>query len=233
MLAARLGRKAPASGETLVNFDPMLLFGWAAAACSLFAFYSKTMIPLRIAVIAANAFAIVYAFYTHNIPNLIGSAILLPLNIVRLREMQKLTSDVMRAHTRGELDFDWLKPFMKPLELKPGDTLFERGDHADSAYVIAEGQVSLPDLGVILGPGSLFGEMGLFSSTGKRMSSARTMGDARIYRITYDDFEQLYFQNPQFGLYLVRLMVRRMESNLARTSGQRRAPSGSDAGPSN
>lgn len=199
----------------------MELFGWAAAACSLFAFYSKTMIPLRIAVIAANAFAIVYSLYTLNIPNLIGSSILLPLNIIRVREMQRLTSDVKRAQSRGELDFDWLKPFMKPLEFKAGATIFTKGDRADSAYVIADGQVSLPDLGVILGPGSLFGEMGLFSSTGDRMSSARAMGDVRIYRITYQDFEQLYFQNPQFGLYLVRLMVRRMETNLARTSGQR------------
>ena len=65
-----------------MNFHPMELFGWAAAACSLFAFYSKTMIPLRIAVIAANAFAIVFAMYNHNIPNLIGSLILLPLNVV-------------------------------------------------------------------------------------------------------------------------------------------------------
>lgn len=208
----------------------MQLFGWAAAACSLFAFYSKTMIPLRIAVIAANAFAIIFAIYTHNIPNLVGSAVLLPLNVVRLREMQRLTSDVKRAHTRGELDFDWLKPFMKPLELKQGDSLFQKGDDADSAYVVAEGQVSLPDLGVILGPGSLFGEMGLFSSTGKRMSSARAMSDVRIYRITYQDFEQLYFQNPQFGLYLVRLMVRRMETNLARLSGQRRPAAGPETG---
>ncbi len=214
-----------------MNFHPMELFGWAAAACSLFAFYSKTMIPLRMAVIAANAFAIVFSMYNQNIPNLIGSIILLPLNIVRLREMQRLTSDVRRAHTRGELDFDWLKPFMKAIELNVGDSIFEKGADANAAYVIADGQVSLPDLGVILGPGSLFGEMGLFSSTGKRMSGARAISDVRIYRITYDDFEQLYFQNPQFGLYLVRLMVRRMETNLARMSGQRRPASGPEAGP--
>ena len=205
-----------------MNFHYMELFGWAAAACNLFAFYSKTMIPLRVAVIAANAFAIIFSIYTHNIPNLVGSAILLPLNVVRLREMQRLTSDVSRAQTRGELDFDWLKPFMKPVELKAGETLFAKGEEADAAYVVADGQVSLPDLGVILGPGALFGEMGLFSGSGKRMSSALAMGDVRIYRISYSDFEQLYFQNPQFGLYLVRLMMRRMETNLARASGTRR-----------
>jgi CRP/FNR family cyclic AMP-dependent transcriptional regulator len=228
--AGRLQDDSRARGA-IVNFHPMELFGWAAAACSLFAFYSKTMIPLRIAVIAANLFAILFSVYTGNIPTLVGSCILLPLNIVRLREMQKLTSDVRRAHDRGDLDFDWLKPFMKPITLKPGDFVFAKGDEADSAYVVAEGQVSLPDLGVILGPGSLFGEMGLFSSTGKRMSSARAMGDVRIYRITYQDFEQLYFQNPQFGLYLVRLMVRRMESNLSRMAGQRRPAPGADAAP--
>lgn len=214
-----------------MNFHPMELFGWAAAACSLFAFYSKTMIPLRMAIIAANVFAIVFAAYNHNTPNLVGSLLLLPLNVLRLREMQRLTSDVRRAHTRGEIDFDWLKPFMRPIEMKTGESVFEKGADADAAYVIADGQVSLPDLGVILGPGSLFGEMGLFSSTGRRMSGARAMSDVRIYRITYSDFEQLYFQNPQFGLYLVRLMVRRMETNLARQSGQRRPAPGPEAGP--
>ena len=52
---------------------------------------AANLIPLvGVFALGWNAFAIVFSLYTHNIPNLIGSAILLPLNIVRLREMQKL-----------------------------------------------------------------------------------------------------------------------------------------------
>lgn len=202
------------------------LSGWAAAAASLYAFHSKTMIPLRYATIAANILGIIYSAYSENMASLVANAILLPLNILRLREMLRLISDVRRA-SRGDLDFEWLKPFMRATTCGAGEQIFRRGDVADAAYVIAEGQVSLPELGVILGPGSLFGEMGLFASGGQRMASAIAMGDVRLYRISYDSFEQLYFQNPEFGLYLVRLMVRRMENNLERLSGRRRGSTGS------
>lgn len=203
--------------------------GWLAVAASLYAFYSKTMIPLRLAIIAANILSIVWGVYTLNMPNLILNCLLLPLNILRLREMQKLISDV-RAANREPIDYDWLKPYMREIDYEAGATIFRKGDDADAAYVIGEGQVALPELGVILGPGSLMGEMGLFTSGNKRVSSATCVGQVRAWRITYSDFEQLYFQNPQFGFHIVRLMVRRMETNLARFSGPRRTPAGSGSG---
>jgi hypothetical protein len=39
------------------------------------------------------------------------------------------------------------------------------------------------------------------------------VSDIRLLVITYEQFEQLYFQNPEFDLYLVRLIVRRFEIN--------------------
>ena len=206
--------------------------GWASVAASLYAFNSKTMIPLRIAIVVANVLALAWSGYNHNLPNIALNAILLPLNLLRLREMQRLVSDVKRA-SRSELDYDWLKPFMRPVEMKAGETLFARGDVADAAFVIGEGQVNLPELGVILGPGALMGEMGLFATGNKRMSGARAMSDVRLYRISYGDFEQLYYQNPEFGLYIVRLMVRRMETNLSRLARPRPgAPPVGEAQPS-
>lgn len=198
--------------------------GWSAAAASLFAFYSKTMIPLRIAIIAANALSIGWGIYTGNLPNLVANCILLPLNILRLREMQKLVGDVKKAN-RDALDYEWLKPYMRMSEYPAGSLIFQKGDTGDAAYVIGEGQVNLPELGIILGPGTLIGEMGLFTEGNKRVSTARCMSDVRAWRITYSDFEQLYFQNPEFGLHLVRLMVRRMETNFARfAAAKKQAP---------
>ncbi len=200
--------------------------GWGAVLASLYAFYSKTMIPLRMAIILANLLSIVWGLHTGNLPNLVLNCLLLPLNILRLREMQTLIGDVRMAN-REPLNYDWLKPYMREVDLQAGQTIFSKGDEADAAYVIGEGQVALPELGVLLGPGSLMGEMGLFTSGNKRVSGARCVSNVRAWRITYSEFEQLYFQNPQFGFHIVRLMVRRMESNLARFSGPRRAP---DAG---
>lgn len=204
--------------------------GWSAAAISLFAFYSKTMIPLRIAIIIANVLAIVWGLHTWNMPNLVLNCLLLPLNVLRLREMYKLIADVRQAN-RDPLDYEWLKPYMREIDFKAGAVIFNRDDTADAAYVIGEGQVALPELGVILGPGSLMGEMGLFTSGNKRVSGARCMGDVRCWKITYSEFEQLYFQNPQFGFHIVRLMVRRMENNLARFSGPRPAAAGNPPAP--
>jgi CRP/FNR family cyclic AMP-dependent transcriptional regulator len=208
--------------------------GWGAVAASLFAFYSKTMIPLRIAIIGANCLSIVWGFYTGNMPNLVLNCLLLPLNILRLREMYHLVSDVRAANNtaaREPADFEWLKPYMREISFAAGSAIFQKGDEAEAAYVIGEGQVALPELGVILGPGSLMGEMGLFSSANKRMSGASCMSDVRAWRISYSDFEQLYFQNPQFGFHIMRLMVRRMENNLARFAGEKFAAPAAPAAP--
>lgn len=201
--------------------------GWGAVAASLYAFHSKTMIPLRIAIIGANCLSIVWGYYTGNMPNLVLNCLLLPLNILRLREMYHLIADVRKANNAAghePIDYEWLKPYMREITFPAGTSIFARGDEADAAYVVGEGQVALPELGVILGPGSLMGEMGLFSSGNKRMSSASCMSEVRAWKISYSEFEQLYFQNPQFGFHIMRLMVRRMENNLARFSGQKFAP---------
>jgi CRP-like cAMP-binding protein len=57
--------------------------------------------------------------------------------------------------------------------------------------------------------------MALFTQDGTRTATARCRADCRLLAISYEQFEQLYYQNPQFGLYLVRLIVRRFEANLA------------------
>src|SRR5262245_32922459 len=66
------------------------LFGYAAAAASLYAANSKTIIPLRFAAIVANTLAICYALYRGTYPTLLLNAILLPLNALRLHAMWKL-----------------------------------------------------------------------------------------------------------------------------------------------
>ena len=198
--------------------------GWSAVAASLYAFHSKAMIPLRIAIIVANCLSIVWGVHSGNMPNLVLNCLLLPLNILRLREMYHLIADVRKANNSAShepIDYEWLKPYMREVAFTAGQSIFRQGENADAAYVIGEGQVALTELGVILGPGSLMGEMGLFSSGNKRMSGANCMSDVRAWRISYSEFEQLYFQNPQFGFHIMRLMVRRMETNLARFAGEK------------
>ena len=61
--------------------------------------------------------------------------------------------------------------------------------------------------------------MALFTADGRRMASAVCATDVRLLFIGYEEFEQHYFQNPEFGLYLVRLIVRRFDTNYREALG--------------
>ncbi|MFY9656418.1 MAG: cyclic nucleotide-binding domain-containing protein, partial [Methylocystis sp.] len=73
----------------------------------------------------------------------------------------------------------------------------------------------VPEKDVSLGPGALFGELGLFADERKRTASAIAETDVELLSLRYSDLMQLVTQNPQFGFYLMRLMVRRMQHNVA------------------
>ena len=53
----------------------------------------------------------------------------------------------------------------------------------------------------------------VFTEASRRTASAVYVSNVRLLVITYEQFEQLYFQNLEFCLYLVRLIVRRFEIN--------------------
>jgi CRP/FNR family transcriptional regulator, cyclic AMP receptor protein len=193
---------------------------WLHTAAAVVAAFSKTMIPLRVGSVIANILGVAVGAASANAPVFLRHLILLPLDLIRLREMRRLIASVRRA-ADGELNVEWLKPFMHPAALRDGAVLFRRGEAADQAFMLIEGEIELVELGAVLQPGTLFGEMALFTQSGARTATAQARGDCRLLAITYDQFEQLYFQNPRFGLYLVRLMVRRYESNLQRLEDAR------------
>src|SRR5437870_1922799 len=95
------------------------LIGVAAAAASLYAAYTKTIIPLRVAAIIANAFAITYSLMHGTYPTVVLNAVLLPLNAWRLRAMINLIREVTNA-TKGDMNADWLLPYMRPKNFKAG-----------------------------------------------------------------------------------------------------------------
>ncbi|MGJ0506918.1 MAG: Crp/Fnr family transcriptional regulator [Methylocystis sp.] len=185
---------------------------WGEAAAVVGAAYFKGMIPLRAAAISSNVLGLIYGFAIGSLPIVTKHAINLPLNAVRLREMRRLISSVRDA-SANDLNFEWLKPFMHPANFRETDLVFEKGAEADQAYLVIDGKVEIVERGVVLGAGAIFGEMALFTKSCKRTASARCLTDVRLLAITYEQFEQLYFQNPKFGLYLVRLIVRRFEAN--------------------
>jgi CRP-like cAMP-binding protein len=187
--------------------------GYVAAAVNVFVYVSNTMIPLRIAAILANALFASYFYLKGVQPLFLLNAALLPLNVYRLRQMQQLIEAVRQA-SNDDFDFDWLRPYMKPLRLAAGVTLYRKGDLAEDAFLIVRGEIHLLEPGVTLPAGALFGEMGLFTDENRRTASAIAVGEVELLCIRYSDLLQLAAQNPQFGFYLMRLMVRRMQHNV-------------------
>jgi CRP/FNR family transcriptional regulator, cyclic AMP receptor protein len=188
------------------------VIGVAAAAASLYAAYSRTIISLRVAAIVANALAMMYSYSHGTYPTFALNAILLPLNSWRLHLMVKLVRDIETA-TNSDMNVDWLLPYTRPKHFKAGDIIMERGAYATEAFYIVSGEVELVELGETFGKGTLLGEIGLFAPDGKRTMTVRCKTDVHAAIIDYDRFKELYFQNPQFGFRLLHLIVARLQSS--------------------
>ena len=187
------------------------LIGISAAVASLYAAHAKTIIPLRVAAIVANALAMTYSFLHGTYPTFALNAILLPLNGWRLRSMLHLVRDIDIA-TKSDMNVDWLLPYTRPANFKAGDIIMQRGDYATAAFYIVSGEIEMVEVNTTWGKGTLVGEIGLFTPDGKRTMTIRCKTDVRAAKIDYDRFKELYFQNPQFGFRLLHLIVARMQS---------------------
>jgi hypothetical protein len=179
----------------------------------LVAFFRKTMIPLRIISIAANVALIAFGALAPSYAILIGHAILLPLNILRLRQMIRLVKRVEAAAT-GDFSLAWLNPFLTTHRISAGTLLFSKGETATSMFLTVSGRFLLEETGIEIAPGTIIGELGMLAPNRTRTQSLRCIEAGEIRSITYIQVEQLYFQNPEFGFYFLRLASQRLFLNL-------------------
>ena len=189
--------------------------GYLASLLVFCTFYMKTMIPLRSVAIASNVVFMTFGFAGRVYPVLALHAVLLPLNCLRLRQMQILIRKVREA-SRGDLSMEWLIPLMTHHRYESGHVLFRKDDPATSMYMVLEGSVRLVEIDVALGPGTLFGEIGVFAPDNRRTGTAVCASDVEIGAMTDQKVLQLYHQNPTFGFYLFRLVLERLLENQLR-----------------
>jgi hypothetical protein len=86
-------------GESLEIAD---LLGWAAVIFTLTAFSMRTMLPLRVAAIGSNMCFIGFGYLEGSLPILALHALLLPFNLMRLRQIVLTKSEVERPKALGQ-----------------------------------------------------------------------------------------------------------------------------------
>jgi len=187
------------------------------AACFVIgAAFVRTMIPLRWLAVAGNVAFVIYGALHPQYLTLFIAAVLLPINIYRARQMMRLTRRVKAAVSSSDLSGLWLRPYMKPRKLRKGTVLFRKGDLADHLYCLVDGQIELEDIGVMLEPGKIFGEIAFFAPDRRRTHTARCVAPGTVLMVDEATLKQLYFQNPSFGFHLVGLVAGRLSQDVRR-----------------
>jgi CRP/FNR family transcriptional regulator, cyclic AMP receptor protein len=193
--------------------------GYAGMVFAFLSMSSRTIIPLRLFSMGGCLTFGIYAIAHGAWPNVIVNLIALPIHGYRVFEMRQLTRDIAGA-VDGDLNVEWLKPYMLTRSLEAGATLFRKGDPANDIFYIASGRLRLVEFDLELGPGQLLGEMGMFSPGKVRTYTVVAVDTVSLLAISEPNLKQLYYQNPRFGFYLIQLMTRRMVANVERMEAQ-------------
>jgi CRP/FNR family cyclic AMP-dependent transcriptional regulator len=189
------------------------VIGWLGAVLAVTGSAMKTIIPLRCIGIGANICSLIFSSFTGNYPSLVVNLILLPLNSVRLYQMLGLIKRVKQA-SKSDLSMEWLKPFMTRRKTETGEVLFAKGDVANCMFFTISGRYRLKEIDIELLQGQVVGEMGFMSPNNIRTQTLECMEAGEVLSISYDEVRQLYFQNPEFGFYFLRLASERLFSNM-------------------
>ena len=83
-------------------------------------------------------------------------------------------------------------------------------------YFVVTGRLHLREIGIDILPGSVVGELGMLAPSRMRTQTLECTEDGAILEIAYERIEELYYQNPKFGFYFLRLSTARLFENIAR-----------------
>jgi hypothetical protein len=179
---------------------------------------ARTIVPLRVFGIISTLFFIAYAAMVGAASTFFLYLLSLPVNVIRLRQMRALIKKA-RMSSQGDLSMEWLQPYMKPRRYRAGQVLFRKGDIAEEMFLTVTGKFLVVEIGVELPPGHFMGELGFAAPGNRRTQTIKCVESGNVLTITYERLLELYFQNPQFGYYFLRLTTERLMQNVARLEG--------------
>lgn len=139
-----------------------------------------------------------------------GEASAAAARIERVREMQ-----VERA-INGHVSIGRLLANMESQRYRAGEVLFRKGDASAELFYVEKGTVRLSEIGIELGAGAVLGEIGLFSPEHRRTSTAVCKTECELRTVSAADAIRLYYQEPEFALHLLQLIVSRLQADRER-----------------
>jgi len=199
------------------------VIGYGGTALTVASYAMRTIIPLRIAAILASLLFIIYGFIIGSWPVIITEAMLVPLNVIRLVQVIRLIRQIDEAADTKEMSPEWLKPFGRRSRIAAGAVVFSAGDAAHDLLVIESGRFELKEISVPLEAGAMVGELGFLSPGNRRTMTLVCVEEGVVSRVTYSHIKQLYFSNPKFAFYFLRLVSDRLFQNLDRAEKARAA----------
>ena len=202
----------------IANFTAANVLALLGAIFLILTFVVRTMVPLRILCIISGVFFLGSAVLAKSVPHFFLYLLGLPINFVRLFQIRNLVKKARRS-AKGDLSLDWLRPYMTPRHFQQGEVLFRKGDTASEMFLTVSGKFLVTEIGVQLPSGRILGELGFVSPNNRRTQSVECIENGEVLVITYEKLREVFFQNPEFGYYFLRLTSDRLLENVSRLEG--------------
>lgn len=199
-----------------INFTNMLAL--VGAVLYVVTLVVRTIVPLRVLGIMSTLFFIAYGALAGAAATFFLYLLSLPINVLRLHQMLALIKKA-RMSAQGDLSMEWLRPFMSPRRYRAGDVLFRKGETAEEMLLTVTGKFQVVEIGMEIPPGRFVGELGFVVPGNRRTQTISCLQDGNVLTISYERLLELYFQNPQFGYYFLRLTTERLMRDVARLEG--------------
>ncbi len=135
---------------------------------------------------------------------------------VAAARLQQIGDAQLHHALDGQLSVGRLLAFTMPTRFRSGEVLFRKNDPSDALYYVVRGRVSLLEIELEVGQGTVLGEIGLFSPDHRRTCTARCVSDCELLMVSATDAMRLYYQDPEFATYLIHLITRRLEADKLR-----------------
>jgi CRP-like cAMP-binding protein len=202
----------------VANINTANMLALAGAMFYVATLMMRTIVPLRVIGIISIAFFMAYGLVAGAVGTFLLYLLSLPVNVIRLRQMLTLVKKA-RMSSQGDLSMDWLRPYMTPRKYRKGEVLFRKGDVANEMFLTVTGKFLVTEIGIELPPGRIMGELGFVAPKNRRTQTIQCIENGDVLTITYETLLELYFQNPEFGYYLLSLTSERLLQNISRLEG--------------